>query len=111
MIPGKHKANAVLSIVLDQAKDSSQFYVEPYVNGREVGWCISMLMARRVAFSENRNSDSIVVYSGDVVDFSMQGNVPDENVYRNSVMFDHNAYLAAATFILRHLECEQEASK
>lgn len=107
MIPGKHKANAVLSIVLDQAKDSSQFFVEPYVNGREVGWCISMFMTRRVAFSENRNSDSIVVYRGDVVDFSMQGNVPNEKVYRNSAMFDHDGYLAAAKFILLHLEGQQ----
>lgn len=104
MIPGRHKANAVLSIVLDQSKDSSQFIVEPYVNGREVGWCISTFMTRMVAFSENRNSDSIVVYSGDVFDFSMQGHVPTEKMYRNSVMFDHDGYLAAATFILRFLE-------
>ncbi len=100
-----YKANAVLSIALDQANDHSDWYVEPYVNGREIGWSIASLKDnRKVAFSENRNSDSIVVYCGCFSDFSMQGNSPNEKTWKASDLFSHDGYLNAAQRVIRHME-------
>jgi hypothetical protein len=61
-------------------------YLEPYQNGREHGWSLSYKM-RKVAFSEYRNSDQIVVYCGTLADFHLQGNVPSDKVYKRREMF------------------------
>jgi hypothetical protein len=52
-------------------KDAGNYFsVAPYVNGREAGFCVAdnrdweKSGGRAVAFSENRNSDSLVIYVG-----------------------------------------------
>lgn len=102
------KAYAVLSIIYDLIGDEiSKFTVEPYLNGREEGFAISdKTYHKKVAFSENRNSDSIVVYFGEPFNFSLQGNVPDEKIYKKSQMFDYNQYLKAAEFIQNYFSDE-----
>jgi hypothetical protein len=79
----KFLGDAVLAMVLHYLPESSRqkLYVEPYVNGREVGHCIrSLTSTRKVSFSEHRIGESIVVYTGIDTDFSPQGNVPRETV-------------------------------
>ena len=82
-------ADAVLAMVeyeLGHSEDEPEtsLHLEMYANGREQGYCIRRyrdLKMIAVSFSENRNSDDIVVYDGPGVQFSMQGNVPDEATY------------------------------
>jgi len=67
--------------------------VEAYSNGREQGYSIicwsseNVVKMLRVCFSEYRNSDDIVVYCGKHSDFSMAGNVPNDEVYANKKFF------------------------
>jgi hypothetical protein len=99
------KAYAVLAILLDMLGEDHKLTIRSYVNGREEGFYIVVygLRSKAVAFSENRNSDNIVVYFGVSNDFTPQGNVPSEEVYKNAKYFDYNAYLEAAKFIYNYL--------
>lgn len=109
------KAYAVLAIVYHMLNDDEfeKLTFEPYVNGREIGFSIKNLRntppphARlrqiQAVFSENRNSDQIVVYTGDTIAFSMQGNVPCEETYENARYFAADAYLEAATYVYEYL--------
>jgi len=57
------QANAVLA-ELEKIKLPGYWRAEVYRNGREVGWCVSCSTNNAaVTFSENRNSDSIVLYA------------------------------------------------
>lgn len=102
-------ADAVLSQIewLESWGENDGARVEPYQNGREHGWCLYR-GSNVVAFSENRNSDSIVIYFGKFVDFSMAGNVPSEEVYRRKKFFDYDKITEAARFIIEKLEKSQE---
>lgn len=63
----------------------TKFYIEPYLNGREDGFAIVNYAAnKKVAFSEGRNHDSVVIYSGDTCGFAFGGNVPTEEVYKKA---------------------------
>lgn len=102
MTLGNAKANAVLAVFFDMFREKAyKLHVEAYVNGREQGFCLNNYTSnRKVSFSENRNSDSIVVYHGFSSDFLMQGNTPSEAVYRGaSRYFAYNEYELAAQFI------------
>ena len=84
--------------------------VEMYSNGREQGYHLKVQTRAYfagISFSENRNSDEIVVYSnvdftlkkGTFVEqFSMQGNVPSDEVWRVREMF--SSPVEAAKFIV-----------
>jgi hypothetical protein len=72
-----------------------QGWIEAYSNGREQGLHIKFYggVATTVSFSfsEYRNSDDIVVYTGEqtsVMRFAMQGNVPNEEIYKNKMFFN-----------------------
>lgn len=99
------KAYAVLAILYDLIGDQiDKFTIETYLNGREEGFAIcDKTYHKKVAFSEYRNNDSIVVYFGETVNFSLQGNSPDEKTYKNSKSFEYNQYLNAAEFIQNYL--------
>lgn len=77
--------------------------VEAYSNGREQGYCIwyhPSLPFLKVSFSENRNSDEIVVYKGKDIEFSLQGNLPSEEIYQNRKYFRYNEINATAKYII-----------
>lgn len=97
------------------------FYLDTYQNCRESGFCIrgSFFAHDRkahkafkggeiyVAFSENRNSDSIVVYMDDTLTDEkkslfegMHGNLMTEDAYKNSEHFGFQEYERAAKYIL-----------
>jgi hypothetical protein len=105
-------AFAVYSIIESLLKeDSSQSMIlEAYCNGREQGLSITSCgfsgKYKKVCFSENRNSDEIVVYFGNLADFSMSGNIPDEECYDNKKYFKYNEFYDAALFIVSWLEKE-----
>lgn len=104
------KAWAVLAIVYDHLSgEEADFTFEPYLNGRESGFSITNFAAKempKVSFSENRNSDQIVVYTGKSSDFSMQGNTPGEQAYKNANYFGAFDYVRAAHTVLEHLGVE-----
>lgn len=81
-------------------------YLEAYANGREQGYSIMNFRGkeyRRVAFSEFRRSDDLVVYFGKHTEFSMQGNVPSDKVYTDARFFDSNKIGEAAQAIVAYL--------
>lgn len=89
----------------DVAKDCN---VEAYANGREQGYSIVGLFfngdkgvkCKRVCFSENRNSDMIVVYHGENHDFDVSSNIPNGDTYHNRKFFEPGNYDGAANFIV-----------
>lgn len=102
------KAYAVLCIIFDMTSEElwRECIVEPYLNGRENGFAVSF-RDEKVVFSENRNSDNIVVYTGKSYEFSMQGNGLTEEIYRNSKFFNYDRYLEAAEFCLKFLSLRE----
>lgn len=93
-------------------EDVEDWYVGTYCNGREQGYSIigrpglrgDDKPAPKVCFSENRNSDAIVVYCGDIRSFSdIRGNVPDQEIWENRSLFGAGQYEEAARFILNYL--------
>jgi hypothetical protein len=104
------KAYAVLAIVMDKMGDDFvEVVVEPYLNGRESGFAVYRLSSfgsgkwNKAVFSEERNTDNIVVYTGDLQDFSIQGNTPTEDAWHKSTAFIAYDYVKAADFIIAHL--------
>jgi len=82
-------------------------YCEAYSNGREQGLHIYGTKGR-VSFSENRNSDSIVVYAAPRGDFGyhfdMAGNVPrDGPAWENRRYFDYDQVAEAARYIISQI--------
>ena len=82
--------------------------VEAYANGREQGISIAQfgqlvpkgLSLRKVSFSENRNSDDIVIYFGDDRKFNLSGNVPNDEIYHQAKYFRYDKVDEAAQFIV-----------
>jgi hypothetical protein len=90
----------VLLRELDLDGDAS---LESYQNGREQGHALQFwsksgpLKTRWIAWSENRNSDDIVVYHTDKGD-PMQG--LSDDAYANARYFRYDAELEAATYVV-----------
>jgi hypothetical protein len=95
--------------ILDECRTLSKnhhvdMWLEAYSNGREQGFNLTLTASgldRRVSFSEDRSSDSIVVYAGKYRDFSMLGNAPNDELYLNRNFFD--TPLQAAIFIAEYM--------
>lgn len=97
-------ADSVLALIEWQASDefTRSAIVEPYANGRERGWVV-INNGKSAAFSENRNSDDIVIYTGNYADFAMAGNVPSDKVYKSKKFFSCTEPYEVAKFILEFL--------
>jgi hypothetical protein len=104
-------ANAILSLVDYRMPDAmrDQVWVEAYANGREQGYHLATTSSRCVSFSEGRNHDGIVIYRGTTLDFSMQGNTPNDRAYRDKIAFDRNKVAHAADAIIEYLSAPNEA--
>jgi hypothetical protein len=82
---------------LQKVKTKETLTLEMYANGREHGYHLSLLVYGNkggvekwgCSFSENRNSDDLVVYTGIGIlhCFDMAGNVPSDHVYANRQFF------------------------
>lgn len=77
--------------------------IETYSNCREQGFALDSCVDRKVAFSEYRNTDDIVVYFGGRADFTFNTNIPNEEVYESKRFFRYNQIEQAAKFILKYL--------
>ena len=101
-------ANEILKAVDKLDKKNDRWFIEGYKNGRENGYAIVNGNVAwpfpKAVFSENRNSDEIVVYLGtaDYKDFS-DGNIPSEIPYKNKKYFRYDDVNGAAKFIVSHL--------
>lgn len=85
-----------------------ELYLEPYLNGRECGFAIRITnnigSDKKIVFSETRRSDKIVVYVGRSTDFSMEGNSPSDEVYKNARYFPCLEFAKAAEFIVEQMD-------
>lgn len=104
------KAFYVLAAVnskLSCGSSQEQFGLQAFSNCREQGFCLighpvslpcSLL---QVAFSENRNSDQIVVYYGNSMQFDISTNHPRN--WEQKRYFPYNGFEQAADFIIKYL--------
>jgi hypothetical protein len=86
------------------SKEDCYIIVESYVNCREQGFALASCDDLKVAFSENRNSDDIVVYFGKRSDFAFNTNIPSEEAWENRKFFGYNEIEKAAKLIVKYLE-------
>ena len=89
------------------SQNSREFSLEVYANGREQGFALSDWsnpISRKVAWSEWRCSDDIVVYFGFEKDFERNTNIPSDLVYKKAKFFEPGEYREAAKFIVSYLE-------
>lgn len=95
-------ADAVLAVVEALAPEelASCFWLEAYSNGREQGYVI-LSPDVAVAFSENRNSDDIVIYVGTPKDFYLE---LSEKVYKGRRGFAYGDFGGAAQHIIDEME-------
>ena len=108
-------ADAVLALVEERLNSldayeqnvNCMYFLEPYKNGRERGWCLFNTKkgcTKAVCFAEHRSSDVIVVYSGKSVEFSCGGNVPSDNVWKTAKTFSSPAkYTVAAKYVVKEI--------
>ena len=102
-------ADAVLAYVEFMMDYDEDYVLEPYQNGREHGYLLRSYESWRcVAFSENRNSDDIVLYYGDTHDFQMAGNVPSESAYSKAKYISYEKAIVAAERIIAFLTPSKE---
>lgn len=109
MYSAMKQAEAILKILkkkLPSEGDNDHIWYEPFLNGREKGFCIkNSENGRIVSFAENRNSDSIVVYFADEMYRDFVGNCPaTEKIWNQKKYFDYQCYEEAAEFIVEKLE-------
>lgn len=109
----------VLNKIHSKLKEND-FAINPYSNGREVGFAIVKMgnpdweKSKTVMFSENRNSDSLVVYVGErkwfyVGDyFTLKNNEECDIVYKNAKYFNQNDYLDEAPKYILNLLLENQ---
>ncbi len=84
--------------------EDNEYVLEPYQNGREHGWSLrNRKNEKQVAFSENRKSDSLVLYVGTNMDFEMAGNVPSDSIYAKKEFFSYDDLAQAAQRIIKYL--------
>ena len=74
-------------------------FIEVYENGREHGFAIDLCDDVKVAFSEHRSSDDVVVYVGARRDFERNTNIPSEKVFEDRKHFSYNELDKAARYI------------
>lgn len=100
-------------LVLNQVytKDGSRkFVLNAFSNCREQGYSlISIETSRQVCFSENRNSDNIIVYWGNSREFDISTNHPEK--WENKKYFRYDAYDEAAEWIVDFLRGKHNGEK
>tara|TARA_R110002051_G_scaffold317822_1_gene399440 strand:- start:303 stop:680 length:378 start_codon:yes stop_codon:yes gene_type:complete len=86
--------------------------IDLYSNCREQGYSITRLFdasrATQCVFAENRNSDSIVVYTGrSSVDFDLSSQIPSEKIYAKRHYFNRNEHKQAAQYVFDKLTVKE----
>jgi len=97
-------------------------YITPYENCREVGHVLHVsailketLFEREWTFSENRNSDQVVVYMGDFMKALLMSGMSKKTEKAADAMYDSRRYFSspekAAAFIARSVRASLKNSK
>ncbi len=105
------KAETVLNVLNEIAREKDRIEISCYKNGREDGFCAQMFHSanlgeidfnrmNKVFFSENRNSDEIVVY---IDSPSALGDSISDEAYAGKKFFDPYDYVGAASYIYTNL--------
>lgn len=92
--------------ILKTSKSTKSYELENYNNGREHGFAVAESVkfnGKKVAFSEHRRSDNIVVYQGVSHDFEHNTNIPSEKAYEKAIYFAYNEPRKAAKAIAQYL--------
>jgi len=109
--PDRKVANKVLRILKDavalivhpkRTPSAQYFFLEPYDNGREHGYVVTDY-TNAIIFSENRNTDQIVLYYGMYQDTQKQSCRVTERMYRSALYFNYNDYHGVVAAGLEHL--------
>jgi hypothetical protein len=102
-------ANKVLKLITVPKKVADVCHVESYSNCREQGYSIigypNSSKGIRVSFSECRNSDQIVVYTGSYLEFQIAGNIPSDKIWGGADYF--HTPEEAARFIEKYLSSKR----
>ena len=88
--PTKPAAIRVLTFINELGVDTDKhlLMVEHYCNCREQGYAvINLTNDKQAVFSESRNSDSTVLYTGDRAEFERNTNIPNESCYVRAQFF------------------------
>lgn len=101
-------ARAVVDAVQVPTTIAGMGSVVGYENGREHGLCIQLFLpdaqVLNVCVAENRNSDDIVVYLGEVNErFQGDTNVPTQRAYKSAKYFHPGEHVKAAQHIAHYL--------
>lgn len=108
----KHQSLIVAEMILANLEYKTEpeytrsWTVEVMANGREqclVIW--NYEKGKKVAFGEHRNSDNIIVYYGESLDFDISTNQPDD--WSKKKYFHYGNTEEACEFILEWLEYAQ----
>lgn len=104
----KSQADQILEKIDTQTeigRNPFKITVEIYENGREHGWALTNGRGRKVAFSEYRNSDEIVIYRGrkDAFD-ELNGNLPSDELYDKKMFLACGKIEKAARIISNFLK-------
>mgnify|MGYP001573661105 CR=1 FL=1 len=97
------KADVILTIVEEidaEFESREKIYVYPYHNGKERGWHLTA-NNKAITFSENRNTDQIVVYHGAYTKFI--NGIPSNQIYEDKTFFANEDYVKVAKFYLKYL--------
>jgi len=99
-------AMKVLEMFVGETVLSEDYTVGAFSNCREQGFRITNWDNNKsCAFSENRNSDDIVVYHGTHNDFDYMTNKPNnEHIWMNARCFRYDDFEGAVKFIREHLD-------
>jgi formylmethanofuran dehydrogenase subunit B len=99
-----HEINQADSVIAALAKIGGKAVdVKPYENGRENGYTVTAATGNAATFSENRNSDDIVVYWGDF-------HTDPDGLWNNRTFFGFGKFSEAAKAIAKHLQTISPAS-
>lgn len=110
------RAYAILALLIGelQEEELEKLIVQPYINGRENGFYVRFLYVEdpprdspAVVFARDRRSDQTVIYVGKSIDFSMQGNIPSEEVYKKKKLYSSLRPVEAMQFIFDTLHTRQ----
>ena len=106
------KLGVALSVLRNINMEASDVGIDTYSNCREQGFfvtsyhsnCRDVINGRRaVSFSENRNSDDIIVQWGMKEDFNDYGVISEEKYTTNKKYFRYDDAEGAAAFITKWL--------
>ena len=89
--------------IYNKLKVPENIYVGAYCNGREQGIALKFIN-NTLCFSEYRNSDDIVVYTGTSEDFTANVSIPNTKTWENREFFSRTEIKKATQYIQKWID-------